>query len=146
MPQQSNDPKALLTARTDRPRLLAVAVYDTILTPLIDGGSATYLVKCGLHVLNDDLGRAHVIAQSLEGNATADYWHAIVHRREGDFGNAKYWFARVGDHPVIRDIHGSTAGAVAFVDRCRAIGDGHDVDAEDRQWREMLALLAYSET
>ena len=30
------------------------------------------------------------------------YWHAIMHRREGDFSNSKYWYARCADHPVMK--------------------------------------------
>jgi hypothetical protein len=52
--------------------------------------------------LRFDFGeRGHTIAQSL-GGKTGDYWHAIHHRREPDYANAKYWFRRVGSH----DIHG----------------------------------------
>jgi hypothetical protein len=53
----------------------------------------------GLWLLYDDLDRSHTISQSIH-TPTGNYWHAIMHRREGDFGNSKYWFDRVGDHPV----------------------------------------------
>ena len=126
--------------------LKASTVHDPSLTPAIDDSGLPDLVKAGLHLMNDDLDRAHVLSQAHEGNATADYWHAIVHRREGDYSNSKYWLARVGDHPVIREVHGSTAAASVFVDRCRAVGGGVDPVAEELQWREMLSLLAYSES
>jgi hypothetical protein len=37
---------------------------------------------------------AHKIAQSCEGNADADWLHAIVHKIEGDADNARYWYRR----------------------------------------------------
>lgn len=41
---------------------------------------------------------AHEIAQSREGEPGHDLLHAILHRREGDFANAGYWFRCAGKH------------------------------------------------
>ncbi len=53
----------------------------------------------GLLLLYDGLDESHSISQDL-GDATGSYWHGIMHRREPDYGNAKYWFARVRQHPI----------------------------------------------
>jgi len=37
---------------------------------------------------------AHAIAQSLEGDRHADWFHAILHKIEGDEGNSRYWYAK----------------------------------------------------
>lgn len=52
-----------------------------------------------LWLYGDDLDRSHRISQGLHGRE-GSYWHGIMHRREGDFSNAKYWFRRVGPHPI----------------------------------------------
>lgn len=56
----------------------------------------TGLVLCW----HDHYDASHDRCQAHEGDADADYLHAILHRREGDAGNAGYWFRRVGHHPV----------------------------------------------
>ncbi len=53
----------------------------------------------GLLLLYDGLDESHSISQELH-DATGSYWHGIMHRREPDYGNAKYWFARVRRHPI----------------------------------------------
>jgi hypothetical protein len=57
----------------------------------------------GLWQMNGCLERSHELAQSVEGRCrkgAGDYWHAIMHRREPDYSNAKYWFRRVGSHGI----------------------------------------------
>ncbi len=39
---------------------------------------------------------AHGIAQSGEGTREFDQLHAYLHRKEGDAGNARYWYRRAG--------------------------------------------------
>lgn len=65
------------------------------------------LCLAGLWLLYDYLEECHRIAQSLETKEAA-YWHAIMHRREGDFSNSKYWFRRVGEHPTFGALYEET--------------------------------------
>jgi hypothetical protein len=66
----------------------------------------------GTLLLYGDLDRSHRISQGLE-NPTGSFWHGIMHRREGEFGNAKYWFRRTGDHPVGNDLAEAVAMLIA---------------------------------
>jgi hypothetical protein len=58
-----------------------------------------HAVQSGLHLFNENLDRSHTLSQDIH-NATGSYWHGIMHRMEGDYSNAKYWFRQVGDHPI----------------------------------------------
>jgi hypothetical protein len=53
----------------------------------------------GLWLYHDYLDESHRISQSVS-TSTGSYWHGIMHRREPDSWNSKYWFNRVGRHPV----------------------------------------------
>ncbi len=39
---------------------------------------------------------AHGIVQADEVDPTACWIHAVLHKIEGDAGNARYWYARAG--------------------------------------------------
>jgi hypothetical protein len=60
---------------------------------------AARAVQSGLFLWNDDLDGCHKIAQDLPDEFGA-YLHGIMHRREPDYSNAKYWFRRVGEPPL----------------------------------------------
>jgi hypothetical protein len=147
---------------------LATAVVDAPLPPLgegerqpalerlLVGGLGDHLtgvsparqMEClsGLWLVAGDIHQSHSISQDL-GSPEGSFWHGVMHRREGDFGNAKYWFRRAGDHPVFEQIARQTGGHYAdpfdFVDQCqRASGD--EVQAcMDSQWIEWQALMTY---
>ena len=42
-----------------------------------------------------DWSKAHNLVDSLE-DATACWVHAYLHRKEGDIGNADYWYRKAG--------------------------------------------------
>jgi hypothetical protein len=44
---------------------------------------------------------AHTIAQDID-DQTGSWIHAYLHRKEGDLGNAGYWYRRAGQ-PVAHD-------------------------------------------
>jgi hypothetical protein len=58
------------------------------------------LVRALWHDARGDWDTAHRIAQDIESEDAA-WVHAYLHRREGDAGNAAYWYRRAGK-PVSR--------------------------------------------
>jgi hypothetical protein len=75
--------------------------------------TASIAIQAGLFLMNDCLDQSHSCSQSIEGEGrNGDYWHAIMHRREPDYGNAKYWFRQVGRHPVFERLPGIAARIV----------------------------------
>lgn len=158
----------------DRLRRLRALTPEACLLQVADRTEAV-AVLAGVLLLNDLLDDSHGQSQSIEGEGrgNGDYWHAIMHRREPDFGNAKYWFRRVGDHPamgglptvaegIAADISSDAVSAwlprlqrrgwdsFAFVDLCSELDADRNPPApllefaERLQWAEMLLLLAHS--
>lgn len=69
-------------------------------------------LEAGLWLYVDDLARSHDVSQKL-ARPSGSFWHAIMHRREGDFTNSHYWYRKAGQHPVISRIDSGGGGAGA---------------------------------
>jgi hypothetical protein len=79
--------------------LQGVRAEELVATPaprMIDARA----MLAGLWLYFDWLDESHTISQGIEA-PTGSFWHAIMHRREGDFSNSKYWYARCATHPAL---------------------------------------------
>jgi len=77
------------------------------IAPRVASAADAVAVQAGLLQLHDSLDESHQLSQSVQGagrHRAGDYWHAIMHRREPDYSNAKYWFRRVGKHPLFEEL------------------------------------------
>ena len=57
----------------------------------------------GLWLHFDFLDESHELSQQIQ-RVEGSYWHGVMHRREGDFANASYWFRRAGSLPFLADL------------------------------------------
>ena len=87
----------------------------------------TLLLKSALRLWNDDLEGSHVIAQEIK-TTTGSYLHGVMHRREPDYGNSKYWFRRVGEHPLFVPLH------QASLELSGDLPDVHGMIEETSRW------------
>lgn len=60
-------------------------------------------LHAALWLLFDCMNESHEYSQKIP-TPSGSYWHAILHRREPDPSNAKYWFARIGEHPILPEL------------------------------------------
>lgn len=89
-----------LERRTTLAKLTAEALFAG--QPLSNPKSAQCCLAA-LWLYHDFLDEAHRISQEI-ATREGSYWHGIMHRREPDAWNSKYWFRRVGDHPVMSQL------------------------------------------
>lgn len=134
-----------------RPSLQSLRV-ESLFPALRDREAATACLS-GLWLYHDFLDESHTISQDLPG-WIGSYWHGIMHRREPDASNAKYWFRRVPSNPVFQALASDAAelglplkggwDPFGFIDQCeRERGTGSDGEMICRrvQLREMQLLF-----
>ena len=148
-----------------RPRLEALARDEAFAPHRVADPDMAAACRAGLWLRFNSLDESHQVSQGLD-TAEGSYWHALMHRREGDFDNAKYWFRRVGRHPVFGPLGPEAAALVAaaggpapaplttqvpwdpfaFVDLCAACVRGRSAEealCQQVQRREWELLFDY---
>jgi hypothetical protein len=127
-----------------QPQLAALTIETAFAGKRVVDRDAARCCISALWLWHDFLDESHAISQEID-TAGGSYWHGIMHRREPDYGNAKYWFRRVPNHPIFEPL-AEQAAALArksqldppaeylttqtiwdpfkFVDLCEAIGRG----------------------
>lgn len=86
---------------TRRPDTLSPAKLRTQLKQVVTqfslNQSTASLLESALLLWHDHLDESHTLSQDIH-NADGSFLHAIMHRREPDASNSKYWWRRVANH------------------------------------------------
>ncbi len=105
-----------------------------------------------LWLYHNYLDESHTISQEID-TPTGSILHAIMHRREPDASNSKYWWRRVGNHPVFHEMQTEAKllqwtvwDPNRFVDFCeehRGTGSEQEMVLQEIQLHEWQKLFAY---
>ncbi|KAF8699336.1 hypothetical protein RHS03_07216, partial [Rhizoctonia solani] len=141
-----------LFERDDPTPLRPKSVRFPELTPQISslklaGKRAPEQVLTTLHLLNDDIKAAHDIAEPCYDQ------HGIVHIRDGDYGNARWWFRQLSDPLLVKNFAKNASENLSmsearqraryFVGECEEIGTGTSDDQRlERKLCDQLKNLA----
>ncbi len=101
--------KADLDARES---LEAMTIADVFAGRSVVDNEMAACCLAGLWMWFDYLDESHTISQRIP-TSSGGFWHGIMHRREPDYSNAKYWFRRVGAHPIFPTLAAATPAVVA---------------------------------
>jgi hypothetical protein len=111
--------------------------------PVLDREAAS-ACHSALWLYFDYLDESHTISQELS-SAEGSCWHAIMHRREPDASNSKYWWRQVGNHQVfdLLQEHTPSLGYTftspsAFVDFCESVRGSGSADEQTAQQVQLL--------
>jgi len=96
---------------TEAASLLQDASPASLLHGNPPASDAASLVQAGLWLWHDWLDESHRVCQSVDTHDGA-FWHAIMHRREGDFPNSKYWYAKCDGHALFDTIGANAQAAI----------------------------------
>ncbi|CAI8747075.1 hypothetical protein [Methylococcus capsulatus] len=86
-----------------RPRLDALRIETAFEPRTVRDPDMARCCLAAVWLYHDFFDESHRISQGI-ATTSGNYWHGILHRREPDAWNAKYWFKRVGSHPVFPEV------------------------------------------
>ncbi len=167
---------AMPSGKTELPALAPAEPLperDWLRKRLYEAAPAGSALLAGLLQVHDYLDESHSVSQNMEDTALGDHWHGIMHRREPDYSNAKYWYRRIGQSPLFPELaqhadriltaQKSAAAeqqrqklrtprdwdAFAFIDFCEEQSESGDESlaeaARQIQFWEMLLLMRMSD-
>lgn len=106
-----------------------------IATKVVEKLNGKPLLQSAVWLYAEELEKSHVIAQNINTEEGA-FLHGMMHRREGDFSNAKYWFLNAGSLPRQLGLD-----PISLTDEVARHPRGNPIQLVEAQRREWLTVF-----